>query len=79
MTFSPIEGGCWDFISDDKKGFELIGEKATEIRNIPDILKKKIRVEGRIRKDMVSICFGGRDGFLRLNRMRFLEMNRFHF
>jgi hypothetical protein len=63
MTFSPVEGGCWDFISDDGKDFELTGEKAAEIKNIPDILSKKIRIEGRIRKDMSSICFGGRDGF----------------
>ena len=63
MAFSPVEGGCLEFISDDGKVFELTGEKAVEIENIPDILNKKIRVEGRIRKDMASICFGGKDGF----------------
>ena len=65
IVFSDIEGGCWGFQSDNGKYFLIGGDKSEKIKKIPDVLSKKIEIQGKIEKDIVSYCPVG-EGLLKL-------------
>lgn len=72
ISFSDIEGGCFSFETDEGKIFELYGEKAKEIKNSTTI-NKRIKIQGKIRNDLASICMIGRDGFLEVKSYEIIE------
>lgn len=71
LSFSKIEGGCFSFETNDGKVFELYGEKAEEIKNTNNI-NKRIKIQGKIRDDLVSFCIA-RDGFLEVKSYKIID------
>jgi len=72
ISFSELEGGCFVFHTDDGKVFELYGEKAKNIKDSSTI-DKKISIQGKVRKDIGSICMVGKDGFLEVVSYEFID------
>lgn len=75
ITFSDIEGGCWGFQGDNGERFLIDGDdKSEEIKKIPNILSKKVEIQGKIEKDIDHFCPIG-DGLFELELYRIIDDN----
>ncbi len=53
VRFSPLEGGFWQFLSDDGTTYHLVGN----LKNLKD--GKRVSVEGQVEKKRLSFAMIG--------------------